>query len=696
MLIRRLLASVALPAALWTLASPARADEGMWLVNNPPAARLKADYQFEATPAWLEHMQKSAVRFNTGGSGSLVSADGLVLTNHHVISDMLSKLSTKDRDLLKTGFLARTRSEEIACPDLELNVLWTIEDVTERVTRAGAGAASEGEANLARRKEMSAIESESREKTGNKSEIVTLYQGARYHLYTYKRYTDVRFVFAPEQDAAFFGGDTDNFEFPRYNLDCSLLRIYENGQPIKPEHYLKWSVAGTNENDLVFVFGHPGRTRRGYTVDHFKYLRDFETPRRLARLYRAEINAQTFAGRSKEHARIAADDVAGIANGRKASVGLMGGLADPAVLGAKMKAEDELRSKAQSAGGADAASLEAAHANLAKALANYRTFAARHQLLSDGPGRAGELLSRAVHFVRLADELPKPSKDRLREYGDSRIESLEQELFSPAPIYDLLETHRLEQYFLSLVEQLGGDDPTVQKVLAGKSPRARAQELVSACTFKSVEARQALVKGGASAVNASSDPLIALVKLIDAEARSLRMRYENEMEAVERSSYSTIAAARFRTLGESVYPDATFTLRLSYGSVKGFPGEGAMLAPFTKMGGMFTRFEERKGEAGFEMPESWLKAKGAIKLDTPFNFVCTADIIGGNSGSPVVNRAGELVGLIFDGNIHSLVGDVQYDATLNRAVAVDSRAIIEALRSIYGAQDLVSELSVTK
>lgn len=693
MFTRRLLTLAAAFSAIGAAPGWSLADEGMWLLNNPPAARLSADYQFTATPQWLEHLQKSAVRFNTGGSGSLVSADGLVLTNHHVIADMLSKLSTKDKDLNKTGFFAKTLAEEIACPDLELNVLWTIEDVTDRVKAAASAASDEGAANIARLKEIATIESESQKATGRKAEVVTLYQGARYHLYTYKRFTDVRFVFAPEQDAAFFGGDTDNFEFPRFNLDCSLLRIYENGQPIKPEHFLKWSTGGVNENDLLFVCGHPGRTRRGYTVDHFKYLRDFETPRRLARLYRMEVNTQTFSGRSKENARIASEETAEIANSRKAVVGLMGGLADPAVLAAKQRSESELRSNAPSASSPDAQALEGAYTRLGAALANYKTFAPRYQLLSDMPLRTGELLSRAVHIVRLADELPKPSKERLREYGDARLESLDQSLYSPAPIYDVFETHLIEQYLLALVEQLGGDDPIVQTALAGKSPQARAAELVAGCTFKTVDARKALVKGGAAAISASNDPLLALVKSIDAEARALRSRYESEMEGVERAAYATIAKARFAAFGETVYPDATFTLRLSYGTVKGWSEGGEAVKPFTTMGGMFTRYDERHGEPGFDLPTSWLSAKNSMKLDTPFNFVCTADIIGGNSGSPVVNRNGELVGLIFDGNIHSLVGDVQYNPALARAVAVDVRSIIEALRSIYHMDGLIKQLT---
>lgn len=672
-----------------------RADEGMWLLNNPPVARLQRDHQFQASPAWLEHVQKSAVRFSTGGSGSMVSSTGLVLTNHHVISDMLVKLSTPERDLMKEGFLARTPGEELACPDLELNILWAIEDVTQRVNDAAGAAGTDSAAiGAARRKAMAEIESHAENATGLKCEIVTLYQGARYHLYQYKKFTDVRFVFAPPLNVAFFGGDTDNFEFPRYNLDCALLRVYEHGKAVTPEHHLAWSTGGVNEHDLVCVIGHPGRTHRAYTLDHFKFMRDFDTPRRLDRYYRTEINLLSFAGRSTESARIAQEDLFGYANARKATIGLMSGLADPAVLKLKAQAERELIAAAQASGDPRRVeSLNKAMAALASALEEYKTYGKRYELLNLAPARAGELLGRAVHLARLAEELPKPSAERLREYGDARLESLKDGLFSPAPVYDSFETFRIEQFLLALVEQLGGEDPVTVKALAGKSPRDRAHELVSGCTFKNVDARKMMFEGGASALDAANDPIISLVRGFDAEARTLRTRYESQMDSVERSSYAVIAAERFASLGESVYPDATFTLRLSYGTVKGWNEGGQQVPAFTTMRGLFERYDQRHGEPGFDLSPQWLDAKSRIALDTPFNFVCTPDIIGGNSGSPVVNREGDLVGLIFDGNIHSLVGDIQYDGAMNRAVAVDVRSIIESLRSVYDAASLIDELT---
>lgn len=669
--------------------STLRADEGMWLVNQPPLAALKDKYGFEPSPQWLEHMQKSAVRFQTGGSGSVVSADGLVMTNHHVGSDMLLKLSTAEHDLLKEGFYAPSRDQELKCPDLELNILWSIKDVTDQVNDAAAGLAP-AEANTARRQTISALEAAAREETGLQPQVVTLYQGARYHLYLYKKFTDVRLVFAPEEAIAFFGGDTDNFEFPRYDLDCCFFRIYENGKPFHAQHHLDWSTDGADADDLVFVFGHPGRTRRAFTLDHLRFLRDLEIPVILSTTWRNEIKYQTFAGRSAENNRIVRDDLFGTANSRKAYTGIFAGLADPALMAAKAREEQQLRETYAKAGHSEETDPWQA---IARAKAAHAEFFERARLLTPGWAN-GRLLNDGLSLVRLAAESAKPSEQRLPEFADARLESLRLELFSPAPLYESLETAKLESWMLLLVERLGGDDPTVKSILAGQSPRARAEQLVAACTFKTPQARKALAEAGPAALAASKDPLLKLLLALDPELRDLRKRYEDQVESVERESYAAIAAARFAARGDSVYPDATFTLRMTYGPVAGLPGatDGSQ-DPFTTLSGLYQRHAERAGEPGFELPQRWLKARDQLDLSTPFNFTAAVDIIGGNSGSPVVNRAGEVVGLIFDGNIHSLVGDLVYDGRLNRAVAVDSRGMLEAFRKVYNAAALVDELT---
>jgi len=682
---------ILLIASLLTLAAQsARADEGMYLLNNPPAAAIKSTYGFEVTPTFLEHMQKSSVRFATGGSGSVISKDGLVMTNHHVGSDMLLKLSTKENNLLDKGFWAKTRAEERQCPDLILDILWEIEDVTDRVNAAAKDADDDAAAGAARRKMATTIEAESKDKTKLKSQVVTLYQGGQYHLYRYKSYTDVRLVFAPEEKAAFFGGDTDNFEFPRFNLDCCFFRIYENGQPIKAEHHLSWSAAGAAENDLIFVFGHPGKTRRLYTVDHLKFLRDMQLPLTLQNLWRSEVKFQGFIGRSAENARIAREELAGIANGRKAYTGLLAGLQDPALMQKKMDAEKTLRAKVN-ADKVSFAKYGEAWDNITNAQEQYYELYDMKSVV-DGIVARSTLLHAAMSIVRLAQELPKPSGERLPEYSESRLEDLYFRLYSPEPIHDALEVEILTQQLSRLVEHFGGDDDLVSNVLAGKSAKARAAELVAGCTFKDPANRKALVTGGTTALDAARDPLLALAKLLDTDQRELRRVYEDTIESVERINYAKIAAAKFAAEGDKVYPDATFTLRLSYGSVKAQGDAPNAIPAFTNLAGMFDRAAERKGQPEFDLPPSWIAKKHAINLNTPFNFICTADIIGGNSGSPVVNKAGEVVGLIFDGNLNSLVGDVVFDSVNSRAVAVDSRAMIEAIRNIYNANELADEM----
>lgn len=685
-----LLKRIALPAAAVVLSlSPLlRADEGMWLINKPPVQTLQSKYGFTPTAQWLEHAQKSAVRFNTGGSGSLVSAEGLVMTNHHVGSDMIAKLSTPTKDLLGTGFLAKRRGDELKCPDLEINCLWTIEDVTDRVKAAGAGL-STAEANTARRKAMSTIEQEAKDKSGLDCQVVTLYQGGQYNLYSYKRYTDVRLVFAPEQQIAFFGGDNDNFEYPRFNLDCCFFRIYDNGQPLKPEHFFKWSQ-GSQENDLAIVLGHPGRTSRQYTVDHLKYVRDHSLPDRLKGMTLREIQLQGFTGRSPEHNRIGKDDLFGVANGRKSMTGQLSGLLDPALMARKAEAEQRLRSFAagRTSSGNDPWATIAAAQEINKSLADRRA--------AIGAALGGELAGTALTLVRLADELPKPSAERLREYRETALPSVYLNLYSEAPIYDLIEIDRLAAGLQNMAITLGADDPMVVSAFAGRSPRDRAAELIKGTKLRDIAERKRLAEGGLNAVLSSDDPLIQHARALDAESRRLRKQYEDEVEAKEREGYAAIAQHKFDMEGDSVYPDATFSLRMSFGPITGYTEDGAAIKPYTNFAGLYERFNERKGMPPFDLPKRWTDKKGKLDLKTPFNFLCSADIIGGNSGSPVVNTRGEVIGLIFDGNIHSLVGNFVYDERMNRAVAVDSRAIIEAMKKMYDAKDLAAEITGVK
>ncbi|PTX95653.1 S46 family peptidase [Opitutus sp. ER46] len=670
-------------------ATLARADEGMWLYSAPPREAIKAKYGFELTDAWLDHLMKSSVRFNSGGSGSFVSADGLVITNHHVGSDDLQKLSSEEHNYLKEGFYAATPAEEKKCVDLELNVLQSIEDVTARVTAAVPAGATGETAAKARRAAFAEIEKESREKTGLRSDVVTLYQGGAYHLYRFKRYTDIRLVFAPEQQVAFFGGDPDNFEYPRYNLDICLFRVYENGQPAKIKDYLKFSAAGTKEGDLTFVSGHPGRTERQFTSAELAMVRDTQYPYAIDRLKRMEVLLSSWGERSLENARRARDLLFGVQNSRKAYDGMQAGLYTPAIMDQKAAAErafqEQMRVRPEGAAVLKAyEQIAAAVEAQAKLYRRYRLLEGGHAVMSDSFEIARELL-------RAGDERVKPNGERLREYSDARKEPFELQLFSDKPIYTDLEIVTLADALTLFAQNVGAADPLLKQVLAGKSPRERAAELINGTQVRDVAFRRKLYEGGAAAVKAANDPMIEVARLLDSEARTLRKAWEAQDET-RQQAHSAIEKAHFALEGPTRAPDATFTLRLSYGPVKGYEEAGKVVPPYTQMGGLFARSEAQQGREPFDLPARWLEKKGAIDPTTPFNFVNTADIIGGNSGSPVVNTAGEFVGIIFDGNIQSLVLNFAYEDRQARALSVDCRAILESMRKVYGVDALVNEL----
>ncbi len=654
----------------------ALADEGMWLFNALPTEQLKQKHNFVATEDWLQHVMLSSVRFNSGGSASFISSNGLVLTNHHVASDTLYKLSTPDRDLASQGYLAKAYSDELKAPDLELNQLVSIEDVTAAVNAAVAQDLNPAEASKARQAAMAVIEQQSKESTGLRSDVVTLYGGGRYHLYRYKQYTDVRLVWAPESKIAFLGGDADNFEYPRYCLDVTIFRVYEDGQPAKIEHFLEVNPDGAQADSLVFVSGNPGRTQRILTTEALEYQRDQRMPRTLDLLRRKEILIQQYGLGGPEQARRGQDELFGIQNSRKAYTGMLAGLQEPNFIVDKRSQESALKAAA----GTDVPWKTIADVQQQRVAMQNRTASLRSQVY----GFAEEL-------VLMASEDQKPSADRLREFRDSNRESLEQSLFSPAPLYDDLERLQLADELARFVETRGGNDKLVTQVLQGKGPRVRAAELIQGTKLFDVEARKQLAASGADGIAKSQDSMIELARILETEYRELRLVNEG-LDERERQAYAKITEAKFKAEGDAVYPDATFTLRLAFGLVKGYDEDGQSIPANTTLAGAFEHETQHAQQADWALPESWHAAKSQLKSSTPLNFVCTADIIGGNSGSPVIDREGRMVGIIFDGNIQSLTADFYHSELQGRAVAVHIAAVLEALEKIYGAQQLKQQI----
>jgi hypothetical protein len=664
------------------------ADEGMWTFDNPPLKQLQERYGFQPTREWLDHLRLSSARFNDGGSGSFVSPRGLVLTNHHVALGQLQKVSSPAKDYVKDGFYARSEAEELKCPDLEVNVLVAMEDVTPRVRSALKQGMTDEAALKARKAEMAKIEKESLERTGLRSDVISLYQGSEYWLYQYKKYTDMRLVFAPEQQIAFFGGDPDNFTYPRYDIDFALFRVYENGKPVESNNYLKWNAKGAGDGELVFVSGHPGSTARLETMAQIETERDYDLPLVLKTMNRWLETAKQYAAQGPEQARQAANTIFGVSNSLKAYEGRAQGLADATLVAKMQKDEASFRGQVasnpawqQAYGGAWLAIAEAEmkHRQMVKMFRFYTL-------------RGSRLAATALNIVQYVAEVKKPDGERLEGYHDSQLDSLRFRLFSPAPVYPGFEAAILEGALKLSMEELGADDPFMKAVLSARTPAEVAKEAVEGTKLADPAFRKSLVNGGDAAIQASSDPMIVLARTIDRFDRQRIKTFEDNVESVETPAGEKIGQARFAVYGKSLYPDATFTLRLSYGAVKGYPMNGTQAPPMTTFYGLYDRAYSFGLKFPFNLPARYLERRTHLDLAGPVDFVSTCDIIGGNSGSPVVNKQGELVGLIFDGNIEGLVGDFVYYEVNNRAVAVHSGAIIEVLRELYDAAPLADEL----
>lgn len=679
---------LSLIAAFAALHSTLIADEGMWTFDNPPARQLQQRYGFTPTEAWLDHVRLSSVRFNDGGSGSFVSPHGLVLTNHHVALFQLQKLSTPKHDYASGVFYARTQAQELKCPDLELNVLESMKNVTSRVRAAVKPGMSDTDALKARRAEIAKIQKESLDATGLRSDVVTLYQGSEFWLYRYKKYTDVRLVFAPSQQIAFFGGDPDNFTYPRYDIDFALFRVYENGKPLASRNYLKWDPSGPADDSLVFVSGNPGFTGRQDTLAQLQFYRDRMFPLTIQILNQRLETLERYSSRGPEQARQASSSIFFLQNSLKAYSGMEKGLRDPELMAKKEKEENDFRARVaanpqwQQEYGSAWNEIAAAEKTLAGNLKPYRFRSIGGASLAD----------QALTIVQYVQQVQKPDGQRLPGFHDSQLASLRFQLFSPAPQYLAMQRALLASVLKQSSEELGPDDPFMRAALLGKSPQEAAREAFDGTRMGDAAFRKSLVEGGEGAVASSKDPLVAFARRINPEIMSMIKWHEDNVESIVTRAGEKIGEARFAVYGKSTYPDATFTLRLAYGTVKGYPMNGTEAPPHTTFYGLYDRAYSFGLKSPFNLPENWLKSESRLDLKAPLDFVTTCDVVGGNSGSPVINREGDVVGLIFDGNIESLVGYFVYNEKDNRSVAVAATAIIQALRKVYNAAPIADEL----
>jgi hypothetical protein len=668
------------------LCSAAYADEGMWTFDGFPEGAVNTKYGAEVTQAWLDHVRLGTIRL-TNCTASFISPNGMILTNHHCVESCLAELSSKDNNLLERGFQSNANVPERRCSTQLADVLVGMENVTDKISKSTRGL-DDKLANEARKRMLTDLE-QSCEVASNRStsgrlkcQAVTLYQGGEYFIYKYKRYDDVRLVFAPEGDIAAFGGDPDNFQFPRWSLDFSILRAYEHGKPAKTPNHFQIDFAGPVSGDLVFVAGHPGTTQRLATRAQLEFERDVSLPENLLRSAELRGRYIQFGRANPANRQLVEAPLNNLENGLKVRRKLLDALHDDALLARKSQDEEALRAS----GGTDGVD---PWAQIASATQRERVLYLPYVFIENGQGFNSVLFRYARFLVRAADEREKPNPDRLHEYADGSLPRLEQQLYARIPIYSEAEALTLSFSLQRMREWLGPDHPLVKTLLANDSPDSLAARLVAETKLDDPLVRKQLWEGGKAAIDASRDPMITLARSLDAESRAIRKQFEDEVEAPISAASERIAIKRFKAYGTQVYPDANFTLRLNYGTVQGWVENGASIDPFTHLGRAFDR---ATGVTPFKIPDRWMNVKSRLDLETPFCISTNSDIVGGNSGSPLIDTQGRIVGLMFDGNIHSISGDYWFDMAKNRAVALHPAIIREALDKVYGAKDLLKEM----